>query len=87
MEIIKLQKEEGRIVRRKGKPIVSEGLGTGAGGDVKMEINSKGGSREQLGKKKKTNQFWKTQCMNKNFLSNLEKQQQEMGNVCSQLNT
>lgn len=53
MEIIKLQKEEGRIVRRKGKPIVSEGLGTGAGGDVKMGINSKGGSREQLGKKKK----------------------------------
>lgn len=43
MEIIKLHKEEQRTVGRKGKPIVSEGLGTGAGGDVKMGINSKGG--------------------------------------------
>lgn len=41
---------------KKGESSVSEGLGTRAGGDVKVGkvvgINSKGGRREQLGKKK-----------------------------------
>lgn len=87
MKIIKLQKEK---QRKKEKTRCEWGAGKrGWRGceDGKGDGNKLKGRKKRTAGGKKPNQFWKTRCMNKNFLSNLEKQQQETGNVCSQLNT